>query len=79
MRDRNGEEIHAWGLFGFRKVLDEEARLLPPASARGGSSSGKSERKEYGDGEHRLKVRARDLDVPDGTSVEISIAGTAVA
>lgn len=68
------------GLFGFHKVLEEkEARLRPSASVQGGSSSGKSERKRYSDGEERLKVRARDLDVPDGTEVEISIAGAVVA
>lgn len=68
------------GLFGFRKVVEEKAGgLLPPASARGGSSSGKSERKTYGDGEERLKARARGLDVPNGTPVEISIAEIAVA
>lgn len=67
-------------LFGFRKVVQEkEAHLVPPASARGGSSSGRSERKTYGDGEERLKVRARELGVPDGTPVEISIAEIAVA
>lgn len=55
-------------LFGFRKVVEEkEARFLPPASARGGSSSGKSERKTYGDGSMPV--------VADGDVIRLGVSG----
>lgn len=51
----------------FRRIDEEfEARLRPPARSPSASASGKTERKRYGDGEERLKVRARDLDLEDG-------------
>lgn len=58
---------------GFRRIDRElEARLTPPAS---GQASGKVERKWYRDGGERLKLRARNLDVPDGTEVSVRIDG----
>lgn len=66
----------------FRRIEEEfEARLTPPPedSSPSPSASGKTERKRYGDGEERLKVRARDLELADGTPVSIVIGGTAQA
>jgi len=50
-----------------RRIDEEyEARLAPPAGGPSASAAGKTERKRYRDGEERLKVKARDLDLDDG-------------
>lgn len=65
----------AW--FRARGVARElEARLAAPS---GGGACGKAERKWYSDGTGRLKVRVRDLDLPDGTEVSLSVNGHVVA
>lgn len=62
----------------FRKIEEElEARLSSP-DGRPGNARGKSERKTYGDGEERLKVKARDLDLTDGTPVQVVIGSKVV-
>jgi hypothetical protein len=70
----------AW--FQARKVTRElEARLIPPPTAiiSGGKPRGKAERKWYGDGGERLKLRVSGLDLPDGTPVNLAIASRPVA
>jgi hypothetical protein len=60
------------GWLGFRRIDRElEARLAPPAT---GNASGKAERKWYRDGGERLKLRVRNLEVPDGAEVTVLIA-----
>ena len=65
---------------GWRKVVAEyEADLFPvPKSERSGGKRGKLERKTYGDGEERLKIRLRKVDVEDGATVRVVIDGDAV-
>ena len=71
--------------FRARKVTRElEAKLMPPSTASAGATPrgmphGKAERKWYGDGGERLKLRVRDLGLPDGTSVTLAIASRPVA
>jgi hypothetical protein len=73
----------AW--FRAQKVTRElEARLIPPATngaggRPGGGPRGKAERKWYGDGGERLKLRVRDFYLPDGTPVTLMIANHPVA
>lgn len=64
----------------FRRIDEEyETRLRPPDGGPSASASGKTERKKYGDGEERLKVKARDVDLDDGTVVRIVIRDEVVA
>jgi hypothetical protein len=70
----------AW--FQARKVTRElEARLIPPPTAiiSGGKPGGKAERKWYGDGGERLKLRVSGLDLPGGTPFNLAIASRPVA
>ena len=65
----------AW--FRAKTVKQElEARLASPST---GNARGKAERKWYGDGSERLKLRAYDMDVADGSQVSVTIAGRQVA
>lgn len=63
-------------MFGARRVLQEfEAKLY---GAESGGRTGKVERKEYGDGEHRMRIRVR-LDVAGRGSASVRIDGARVA
>ena len=65
---------------GWRKVVEEyEADLFPVSmSELSGDKKGKLERKTYGDGEERLKIRLRKVDLDDGATVKVVIDGDAV-
>ncbi len=64
--------------FSFRSVVEEfEAHLLAADAAS--PAKGKAERKRYGNGEERLKLRASGLQVPDGTQAEFLLDGKPVA
>lgn len=57
----------------LRRIVEEyEARLSPPED-RLSAPKGKSERKRYGDRQERLKVTARNLDLPDGVIAQIVV------
>lgn len=63
--------------FNVRSVKRElEARLSPVDGAGG---TGKAERKWYGNGEERLKIKASGLDVPDQTVLTLEIGGRHIA
>ncbi|HSR70928.1 MAG TPA: hypothetical protein VLL72_00985 [Kiloniellales bacterium] len=66
---------------GFRRVLEElEARLEPMVGAEnGGTGRGKLEFKRYGDGRLRMKIKCRELDLPDGAKLELRSGETLVA
>jgi len=62
----------------FRSVVEElEVHLVGPAGD--GGAKGKAERKRYGNGEERLKVRASGLTAPDGSRADVRIGGDSVA
>lgn len=67
--------------FSVRKVCEEaEAKLAPvPGRNEVAGAKAKIERKRYGDGSHRLKVRVRDLPLPDGAALTLMIAGKVAA
>ena len=62
----------------MRTILRElETHLFPAAAGPSPKASGKIERKTYGDGTERLKVKVRKLDVPDGRTATVT-AGNVV-
>ncbi len=48
------------------------------SSSSASNACGKAERKWYGDGSERLKLHVRDLGVPDGSQVSVTIASRQV-
>lgn len=61
-----------------RSVVEElEVHLVGPAGA--GGPKGKAERKRYGNGEERLKLRASGLAAPDGAPADVRIDAEVVA
>jgi hypothetical protein len=60
-----------------RIVEDYETRLAPTpdAGAAFARASGKSEHERFADGEIEFEVRIRDIDLPDGTSLEMRVNG----
>lgn len=64
----------------FRSVLQEyEARFVPSPSGACPAARGKAEWKVYGNGTRRGKVSLSNLDVPDGTVLELVIEGQQIA
>ena len=65
-------------MWRFRSVAEElEASLVDPSGAS--SPKGKAERKRYGTGEERLKLRASGLAAPDGTRADVRLDGDVIA
>jgi hypothetical protein len=61
----------------LRSVLEEyEAHLFGAASEA--RAKGKAERKRYGNGEERLKLRASGLTASDGTRVDVRIGADVI-
>lgn len=65
--------------FRVRDVIEELEAHLVSAHAGSPSADGKAERKRYASGEERLKVRGRQLAVPDGARALIFIEGRLAA
>ncbi|MCC6847091.1 MAG: hypothetical protein IT294_01220 [Deltaproteobacteria bacterium] len=65
-------------MFRVRSVAEElEAHLVDPAGT--GRAAGKAERKRYGTGEERLKLRASGVAAPDGAHVDVRLDGDLIA
>ncbi len=56
-----------------------EAKLTGPAHGFFSRPSGKLERKLYGDGTHRLKIRVRNLKAPDDSLAVVTAGGEEIA
>jgi hypothetical protein len=59
----------------IRNVLQEHEAQLTPVEKEYAKARGKSEWKRYGDESRRLKVSVSGVNLPDGTTLEISIDG----
>ena len=64
-------------MFKAKRVMEElEARL---SCAESGGRAGKIERKQYGDGEHRMSIRVRNLKLEAPGSATVLVDDTSVA
>lgn len=62
-----------------RIVEDYEAKLVPAHPPRGGDGArGKAEWERYGNDDEELSVRVRNIELPDGTSLDVFLSGGSV-
>lgn len=59
-----------------RIIEDYEAKLLPAGPARAGARlKGKAEWEKFASGDEEFEVRVRNVDLPDGTSLDVLLSG----
>jgi hypothetical protein len=63
----------------FRSVLEEFEVKLQALTAEASAARGKGEWKVYEDGSRQCKVSLTDLELPDGTGLQLTVNGRIIA